>query len=64
MPAAGTDSVAEGLLECCNVLLKRCPPHSSEQLLELLQRFANITGLPSSTAAEEVSWMLSCMVYA
>ena len=54
MPAAGTDTVAESLLQCCSVLLKRCPPHSSEQLLELLDRFANIAGLPGKLAAEEV----------
>lgn len=54
VPAASTDSVAEALLECCGVVLQRCPPHSSQQLLQLLQRFAHIAGLPSATAAEEV----------
>ena len=55
MPAAGTDSVAEGILGCCRVLLERCPPYSSEQLLELLDRFANIAGLPGKSASEEVT---------
>ena len=59
MPAAGTDSVAEGLLGCCLVLLKRCPPYSSEQLLELLDRFANIASLPGKSAAEEVKHVCS-----
>ncbi|DBA77508.1 hypothetical protein WJX77_009976 [Trebouxia sp. C0004] len=54
MPAARSDAVAEGLLDCCKVLLLRCPAQSGEQLLELMDRFASIASLTSSTAAEEV----------
>ena len=55
MPAARSDTVAESLLDCCTVLLLRCPAQSGEQLLELMDRFASIASLTSSTAAEEVS---------
>ena len=55
MPAARSDAVAESLLDCCALLLLRCPAQSGEQLLELMDRFANSASLSSSTAAEEVS---------
>lgn len=61
MPAAGTDCVAEALLDCCAVLLQRCPPHSSEQLLELLERIAHVVSLPGKAAAEEVLSLCSCV---
>lgn len=55
LPAARSDVVAEGLLDCCMALLQRCPVQSGEQLLELMERFAGIASLTSNTAAEEVS---------
>jgi len=55
MPAARSDAVAESLLDCCTVLLLRCPAQSGEQLLELMGRFASIASLSSNTASEEVS---------
>ncbi len=54
MPAAGSDAVAEALLDCCAVLLQRCPAQSGEQLLEMMDTYAGIVSLTSSTAAEEV----------
>lgn len=54
MPAARSDAVAEALLDCCAVLLQRCPAQSGKQLLELMDRFASIASLGSHAAAEEV----------
>ena len=59
VPAAGTDSVAEALLDCYAVLLQRCPPQSSEQLLELLERIGLVVSLPGKAAAEEVLFLCS-----
>lgn len=54
MPAARSDAVAEALLDCCAVLLQRCPAQSGKQLLELMDKFASIASLGSHAAAEEV----------
>lgn len=53
-PAAQSDAVAEAMLQCCILLLQRCPVHSGEQLSELLERFVAVASLGKASAAEEV----------
>ncbi|KAL3144083.1 hypothetical protein ABBQ32_003877 [Trebouxia sp. C0010 RCD-2024] len=53
-PAAQSDAVAEAMLECCVLLLQRCPVQSGEQLSELLERFGTVASLGKASAAEEV----------
>ena len=53
-PAASSDAVAEVLLDCCAILMQRCPSQNGEQLTELLARFATVVSLSKATAAEEV----------
>ncbi|KAL3144835.1 hypothetical protein ABBQ38_001942 [Trebouxia sp. C0009 RCD-2024] len=52
-PAAQSDAVAEAMLQCCILLLQRCPVHSGEQLSELLERFVAVASLGKASAAEE-----------
>jgi hypothetical protein len=54
VPALRSDQVAEQALECCAVVLERCPVTNGERLIELLQRFGAVAALGRDLAAEEV----------
>lgn len=53
-PAAQSDAVAEAILECCVLLMQRCPVQSGEQLCDLLEHFVTVVNLGKASATEEV----------
>ncbi|KAK9808680.1 hypothetical protein WJX72_001826 [[Myrmecia] bisecta] len=54
IPAAKSDRVAERVLQCIEVVVRRCTMDSGDQMIQLLERIAVVAGLPVDRAAEEV----------
>lgn len=54
VPAAGSDLVAEGLLECLALMVRRAPPGEADQLAPILEKLLPLLQVGPAFAPEEV----------